>query len=111
MKDYTRNIIAPFLMEFDYIQLPNNQSDNIKKHIEVNYAESLYSSNQIDLTQFDIKPNSLEEYRNSLFIINALRYRVLNIEGQIDSYKALLDLSELVLEKINFEKLKISQGK
>ncbi len=107
MQDYTRNIIAPFLMEFDYIQLPNNQSDNIKSRMEVKYR----TSNQIDLIQFDVKQKNLDDYRNSIFIINALRYRVLNIEGQIDSYKALLDLSELLLEKINFEKLKISKGK
>jgi len=111
MQDYTRNIIAPYLMEFDYMQLPNNQSDNLKKHIEVNYGTYHDTSTHIDITQFDVKPKSIEDYRNNVFIINALRYKVLNIEGQIDAYTGLLEHSESLLDKISVEKLKISEGK
>ncbi len=111
MQDYTRNIIAPYLMKFDHIPLPNNQSDSIKKFIKDNYSEASNPIPPIDVNQFDIKPKSLEEYRNNLFIINALRYKHLNISGQIDAYKSLLEQSKLLLEKISEEKLKISTGK
>ena len=111
MQDYTRNIIAPYLMKFDHIPLPNNQSDNIKKFIKENYSEAPNPIPQIDVNQFDIKPKSLDEYRNNLFIINALRYKHLNIDGQIVAYNRLLEQSKLLLERISEEKLKISVGK
>jgi|GEM_PF-1016790 len=111
MQDYTRNIIAPYLMEFDHLPLTSNASEDVTKYIDENFGLDADIKSSINNSEFDIKPKSLEDYRNNLFLINILRYKNHNIEGQITASKSLLEQSKLLLEKISVEKLKISAGK
>ena len=78
MSDYTRNIIAPYLLEFDYI--PHH--DIIERDKRV--ANALNPNNNI------MPGRSLEDYKNNYFIINALRQKIFNMEGLIDQYEILL---------------------
>lgn len=55
MNDYTRNIIASFLHKFEHI--PYLRLD----------------SRKVDISQFDIKPKTVDDYRKELFIINVMR--------------------------------------
>lgn len=107
MQDYTRNIIAPYLMEFDYIPVTSNGSDDVKKYIEEKFGADSNINSPIDVSQFDIKPKRLEDYRKNLFIINVLRHKIHNISGQITAYKRLQEQSEWLLEGISSEKQRL----
>ena len=85
MKDYTRNIIAPFLHKFDHIPYMGLES------------------RKVDVSQFDIKPKTVDDYRNELFIINILRSKLWLLEGQKDMYEDLRDIMINLLAQINSE--------
>jgi hypothetical protein len=84
-KDYTRNIIAPFLHEFDHV--PYLRSD----------------SRRVDISQFDIKPKTVEDYRKELFVINVLRSKLWLLEGQKEMYEELRTIMDNLLTQIDLE--------
>jgi hypothetical protein len=107
MQDYTRNIIAPYLMEFDHLPLASYASEDVTKYIDEKFGLDANIRSSIDINEFDIKPKSLEDYRDNLFIINVLRYKNHTIDGQVTAYNSLLEQSKWLLEKISVEKQKI----
>ena len=87
LQDYTRNITAPYVLQFDYIpQLIINDSQG----------------NQIEMTgqskDFKKPEKTLNDYKNNYFIINTLRQKKYNLEALIPRYKELLN-SALNLDK------------
>jgi hypothetical protein len=79
LQDYTRNITAPYVLQFDYIpQLSINDSQG----------------NQIEMTgqskDFKKPQKTLDDYKNNYFIINTLRQKKYNLEALIPRYKELL---------------------
>ena len=85
MKDYTRNIIAPFLHKFDHV--PYMRLD----------------SRKVDVSQFDIEPKTVDDYRKELFIINVLRSKLWLLEGQKDQYEVLKKIMDNLLTQIDVE--------
>ena len=82
LKDYTRNIVAPYLLEFDYI--PYEKTGYRNERLEKTINSDTY-----------IKPGkSLDDYKKDYFIINALRQKSFNIEGLIFQYEILLKKAE-----------------
>ena len=77
LRDYTRNIIAPFMLNFDHIPQANITDNNFDDFIK------------IDINQSRIKPKDLDDYRNEVFILNILRQKIWNMEGQKMQYREL----------------------
>ncbi len=100
MRDYTRNIIAPYLIKFDHIP-QRDETEGINYEYDVTFYRA-------DLTSFDMKPKTIEDYRKDLFIINILRQKLYNYQGQTGAYSDLLkEMEELTLL---IEKEKITKG-
>jgi len=93
MRDYTRNIIAPFMLKFDHIPQAN-VTDNA-------YDDFI----NIDINQSKIKPKKLEDYRNEVFILNIFRQKIWNMEGQKMQYqklkKYMLQLNNMIEIELN----------
>jgi len=102
MRDYTRNSIGPYLLRFDHIP-QMNQTDGLKNNYDV-----LGEFYEADIASFDVQPKNLEDYRKDLFIINALRQKIFNYQGQLGQYKNLLKEMEQLVEDIENEKEKIT---
>jgi len=82
-KDYTRTIIAPYLMKYDYV--PNQ---------DYNSSFSLYYFDDSDFSQmnsseYEVKPKSLEDYKQNVFIINLLYQKLIISEGQLKHYESM----------------------
>lgn len=86
LKDYTRNVIVPFLLSFDHIP-------NITDALEgVGFIQFDYSKSAVPV-------KTLEEYKKSQFILNALRYKIQLFEGQKMQYALLLrEIDSLILK-------------
>jgi len=96
MRDYTRNIIAPYLINYDHIPQMNLTHG----------AESSYSNMNFyvaDISQFDVKPKTIEDYRKNIFIINVLRQKLFNCEGQKGLYHELLANMKNLIHQIDKE--------
>lgn len=80
LQDYTRNITAPYVLQFDYIPQLN--------------INDLHG-NQIEMTgkpkDFKKPEKTLDDYKNNYFIINTLRQKKYNLEALIPRYKKLLN--------------------
>tara|TARA_R110001632_G_scaffold18408_5_gene57062 strand:- start:4075 stop:4848 length:774 start_codon:yes stop_codon:yes gene_type:complete len=82
-RDYARNTLAPYLMSFDYVpqtRLANMKIDNYKIRSQVNSNE--------------LPERKLKDYKQNVFIINALRQRLFNLEGLQMEYNILLDTAK-----------------
>lgn len=91
MKDYTRNIIAPFMLNFDHIPQGNGVLENVGDFTVIN------------INEFDIKPKTNDDYKNEIFIINILRQKLMNIEGQNLEYSKLQKSMDRLLHMIQRE--------
>ena len=80
VKDYTRNIFAPYLLNFDHV--PN-----------LTFESEEQDFTQFDVSKFSIPSKSIEDYKNNQFIINSLRVKIQLFEGQKIAY---LELSKAV---------------
>jgi len=80
IKDYTRNITAPYILQFDYIP-------------QKTYTDS--QGNNLKMTgqprDFKKPEKTLDDYKINYFIINTLRQKKYNIEALIPRYKELLN--------------------
>jgi hypothetical protein len=100
IKDYTRNVIGPFLMNFDHLPQVNydNYGGNSSGFLNSDFTRR-------DITKFEVPQKSLEDYKNSIFIINLLRQRLLLVEGQILHYgileKKMARLVNSITKEIN----------
>lgn len=92
--NYTRNYYGPYIMQFDHKpKIPNTS-----------YRDQLTKPfTQIDITKSRIKPKSIDDYKNDLFILNMLQSKINLMEGQMFEYKKLeLSMQEL-LQQLEFE--------
>ena len=84
LKDYSRNVIMPYFLGFDHIS-------NITDENEGEYFT------QFDVSKFSVQGKTIDDYKNSLFIINGLRKKIQIFEGQRSAYKELLkDIDSLI---------------
>ena len=84
VKDYSRNVIMPYFLGFDHIS-------NITDENEGEYFT------QFDVSKFSVQGKTIDDYKNSLFIINGLRKKIQIFEGQRSAYKELLkDIDSLI---------------
>ena len=107
MRHYTRNIYAPYIMNFDHIPLTTTPTDSLLNLFKESYGVNFENYASFDITQFDVKPKTLDDYRNSVFIINMLIQKVFAHKGQIDGYKDLLVKMQALGENIGKEKEKL----
>ncbi len=91
MLDYTRNIIAPFMLNFDHIPQTTPRLDGYNDFTRV------------DIKQSKIPPKTIENYRDEVFILNMLRQKLYNLEGQKTAYKMLKTTMQQLIEQINAE--------
>ncbi len=89
LKDYSRNVIMPYLLDFDHI--PNGDLDE-----GIDYM-------QFDISKFEVPSKTLDDYKNDLFLINGLRFKIQNLEGQKAAYTELLKLIDSLINSIDIE--------
>ncbi|MDT0557842.1 DUF6090 family protein [Ichthyenterobacterium sp. W332] len=97
-KDYTRNIIGPYLMKFNFLPIVNY--DRFKYNTG-GFSNSDFS--QYNLSKFEVKPKTISDFKKDVFIINLLRQRLFLTEGQIFRYNSLKDNMERLLKLIQQE--------
>lgn len=78
VREYSRNIIAPYLMRFDHI--PPKPQTSYRENASVEFT-------QIDISASKIKQKSIEDYKDDVFILNVLRQKIYMLEGQIMEYE------------------------
>ena len=91
MLDYTRNIIAPFMLNFDHTPQATPDLDGYDDFTKV------------DIKQSKIPPKTIEDYRDEIFVLNMLRQKLYNLEGQKTAYKMLKTTMQQIIEQINAE--------
>ena len=90
LKDYSRNVIMPHLLEFDHI--PNVT--------DINEGEGY---TQFDATKFTISRKTIADYKNSLFVLNGLRQKIQLFEGQKIAYSELIKQIDTLIMNIETE--------
>jgi hypothetical protein len=78
LKDYTRNITAPYFLNFDYLAQLSLNLDG--KEIKMPFKAS----------EFKKPEKSLEDYKQNYFIINSLRQKTWNLEALVIQYQDLI---------------------
>ncbi|WP_411768572.1 DUF6090 family protein [Winogradskyella sp. A3E31] len=91
MLDYTRNIIAPFILNFDHTPQATPGL--------VGYDDFT----RVDIMQSKIPPKTIEDYRNEIFVLNMLRQKLYNLEGQKTAYNMLKITMLELIEQIDVE--------
>ncbi|MCK0178918.1 DUF6090 family protein [Flavobacteriaceae bacterium S0862] len=94
LREYTRNIIAPYMLEFDHI--PKVPQTSYREN-----ASRVFT--KIDVTKSEIKPKSVEDYKKNIFILNILRNKIYGMEGQVMEYEHLKKTIERLQEQITAE--------
>jgi len=83
LRDYTRNITAPYFLSFDYIpQLKFKDTDNKTRIMPGKPSD------------FKRRERDLEDYKQDYFIINTLRQKKFNLEALTDKYISLKNYAE-----------------
>ena len=90
-KDYTRNNIAPYLMNFDL--QPEKDYDLLDLEVFTKF----------NLSQFDVPEKTLDDYKKNVFIINALRQKLFNVEGQLLMYDRLFAFMHNLVRQLEEE--------
>ncbi|PTL99049.1 MAG: hypothetical protein DA407_17115 [Bacteroidetes bacterium] len=90
LKDYSRNVIMPYLLDFDHISNVTDENEGS------NFT-------QFDSSKFSIPKKTIDDYKNNLFIINALRQKIQLFEGQKSAYKGLLTVIDSLISNIENE--------
>jgi hypothetical protein len=97
LRDYTRNKIAPYLLQYDYS--PQREFENLDKELQ-NYIDAFP-----DNKEFGSPERPLEDYKNNYFIINILKFKSRNLVGVIREYNLLLsyanDLDRSIQNHLN----------
>ena len=92
LEDYSRNVIVPYLLGFDHIS--NGSLDEGIDYI------------QFDISKFNIPSKSLEDYKNDLFLLNGLRFKIQMFEGQKAAYTELVIVIDSLINSIDIELMK-----
>ena len=91
MLDYTRNIIAPFMLNFDHT--PQSTPGL------VGYDDFT----RVDIKQSKITSKTIGDYRDEIFVLNMLRQKLYNLEGQKFAYKMLKSTMKELIQQISTE--------
>ena len=95
-REYTRNILAPYLLKFDYA--PQGHTEGFSEELE---------SFRLNISDYVLPEKTLDDYKKSIFIINALRAKIYALEGQAFELTNLVkeaeDLSAKIEEYVNSE--------
>ncbi|MDT0557221.1 DUF6090 family protein [Ichthyenterobacterium sp. W332] len=92
--NYTRNFYGPYIMQFDH--KPNIPNTSHRGQVSQPFT-------QVDIAKSRIKPKTIDDYKNDLFILNMLRSKINTMEGQMFEYKKLeLSMQEL-FQQLEFE--------
>ena len=91
MLDYSRNIIAPFILNFDHAPQATPGL--------IGYND--FTS--VDITQSKIPSKTIEDYRDEVFVLNMLRQKLYNMEGQKTAYQMLKKNMQQLMEQLNAE--------
>ena len=94
MKDYTRNIVAPYFLDYDHIPETNYKRDK-------RFSNDEFSV--LGLSKSDVITKSLSDYKQSVFIINVLRQKIRILEGQNVQYIELRLMMHSLLKQIKEE--------
>ena len=85
LKDYSRNVIMPYILGFDHISNATDKNDGT-------------DFTHFDVSKFSVPSKTIDDYKNNLFVINALRKKIELFEGQKIAYIELLkDLDDLII--------------
>ena len=88
LRDYTRNIFAPYILSFDHI----------------GNAEGF---TQFDISKFSVPRKTIDDYKNNLFILNGLRTKIILFEGQrmvyIELHKEIDSLIDSIDNELNYD--------
>lgn len=91
MSDYTRNIMAPFILNFDHIPQSNEG------------IEGYENFTRVDINKSKISPKSIKDYQYEVFFLNFLRQKIFISEGQQMEYQKLNIYMEQLLKQIDAE--------
>jgi hypothetical protein len=91
MLDYTRNIIAPFMFNFDHTP---QATPGLMGYDDFTI---------IDIKQSKIPSKTIRNYRDEIFVLNMLRQKLYNLEGQKSAYKMLKTTMQQLIEQISTE--------
>ena len=84
LKDYSRNVIMPYILGFDHISNATDKNDGT-------------DFTHFDVSKFSVPSKTIDDYKNSLFVINGLRKKIELFEGQKIAYQQILkDLDVLI---------------
>ena len=85
LKDYSRNVIMPYILGFDHISNATDENDGT-------------DFTHFDVSKFSVPSKTIDDYKNSLFVINGLRKKIELFEGQKIAYiKLLIDIDTLII--------------
>lgn len=87
MTEYSRNIIAPHIMNFDHV--PNMRQE----HASISFK-------QFDIAKFNVPEKTMDDYKNNLFLINALRIKIQLFEGQKLQYIVIQEEIDSLIKRI-----------
>lgn len=107
LRDYTRNILAPYIMSHDHVPDLHREEGNDDPALGLNGPGKDFHYEDVSL--FDVKPKSLNDYRKDIFIINALRQKIFNLEGQRFVYLELRAEMEGMIRMIEKEKKRLNK--
>ena len=91
MLDYTRNIIAPFMLNFDHTPQATPGL--------VGYNDFT----RVDIKQSKIPSKTIGDYRDEIFVLNMLRQKLYNLEGQKSAYIMLKTTMHQLIQQISAE--------
>ena len=80
LREYSRNIIAPYLLRFDHI--PPKPQTSYRENASREFT-------QVDVSKSKIAQKSIEDYMDDVFILNVIRQKIYMFEGQIMEYENL----------------------
>jgi hypothetical protein len=90
LKDYSRNVIMPYLLDFDHIPNASNEEEG-------------QQFTQFDISKLSVPRKTIDDYKNDLFILNALRQKIILFEGQKAAYLDLLIVIDSLISNIENE--------
>ena len=79
LQDYTRNITAPYFLNFDYLAQLNYED-----------GEGRVLNMPFKASDFKKPEKSLEDYKQNFFIINSLRQKTWNLQALVINYQDLM---------------------
>ena len=90
LKDYSRNVIMPYLLDFDHIPNASNEEEG-------------QQFTQFDISKLSVPRKTIDDYKNDLFILNALRQKIILFEGQKAAYLELHKVIDTLINSIDSE--------